>query len=106
MPKYLIKARYTPEGLKGLQEDGGTRRKESVVSALNSVGGKLEAMYFAMGEDDAVMIVDVPDNAAMAAIGITVGASGAIRSETVVLLTPEEIDRAVKQKISFRPPGR
>jgi uncharacterized protein with GYD domain len=106
MPRYLIKARYTPEGLKGLLEDGGTRRREAVINTLNSVGGKLEALYFAMGEDDAFIIVEVPDNAAMAAIGIAVGATGTIRPQTIALLTPEEVDKAVKQKISFRAPGR
>jgi uncharacterized protein with GYD domain len=106
MPRYLIRSRYTAEGLKGLQEDGGTRRREAVVNALASVGGKLEAMYFAMGEDDVIIIAEAPDNAAMAAVGIAVGATGSIRPHTVALLTPEEVDKAVKQKISFRAPGR
>lgn len=106
MPRYLLKGRYTPQGLKGLQEDGGTRRRETVVSSLNSIGGKLEAMYFAMGEDDVFVIVEAPDNAAMAAIGIAVGATGAVQLQTVALLTPEEVDKAVKQQVTYRPPGR
>jgi uncharacterized protein with GYD domain len=106
MPRYLVRSRYTPEGLKGLQEHGGTRRREAVVNALHSIGGKLEAMYFAMGEDDVIIIAEAPDNVAMAAIGIAVGATGTIRPQTVVLLTPEEVDKAVKHKISFQAPGR
>ncbi|HWI27855.1 MAG TPA: GYD domain-containing protein [Stellaceae bacterium] len=106
MPKYLIKARYTAQGLKGLQEEGGTRRKESISNALSALGGKLEAMYFAMGDDDVVVIADAPDNAAIAAVGIAVSATGSVRTETVALLTPEEIDKAVKHKINYRPPGR
>jgi len=106
MPKYLIKARYTTEGLKGLKEDSGTRRKESVAHALTSVGGKLEEMYFALGEEDVFIIAEAPDTAAIAAIGFAAGVTGTVRTETVALLTPEEMDKALKHKVSFRAAGR
>lgn len=106
MPKYLQRCRYTAEGLKGLQRDGGTGRKEAVANAARSLGAKIEAMYFTMGEDDAIIIVDAPDDATMTAASIAVGATGTVRIQTVPLLTPEDIDRAVKQKINYRAPGQ
>jgi uncharacterized protein with GYD domain len=106
MPKYLLKCRYMPEALAGLQEEGGTGRRDSISNSLNAMGGRLEAMYFAMGEDDAIIIADVPDATTMAAASIAVGATGTICIQTVALLTPEDIDAAVKQKITYRPPGR
>jgi hypothetical protein len=39
------------------------------------------------------------------AISLAVSASGAVKTKTVVLLTPEEIDQASKKTIEFRPPG-
>ena len=106
MAKFLFRGRYTNEGLKGLQQEGGTRRRESVVNLFASLGGRLEAMYFALGEDDVIVIAELPDNAAAAAGAIAVGAAGMIGIETVALLSPEEIDAAVKHKINFRPPSR
>jgi uncharacterized protein with GYD domain len=106
MPKYLIKARYTSEGLKGLKAEGGTGRREVVANMLKSVGGRLESMYFVMGEDDVILIAEAPDNAAITAVSLTTSASGAVHTQTIGLLTPEDVDKAVKQKIDYRAPGR
>lgn len=68
MPKYLIQGSYTPEGLKGLAKDTASGRKAAVQSAMKSVKGKLESVYFALGSDDVVVIADAPDNIAIAAL--------------------------------------
>jgi uncharacterized protein with GYD domain len=105
MPRYLIQANYVGDGVKGLLKEGGTSRRAATEKAIKSLGGTLEAFYYAFGETDAYAIVDVPDNASMAAIALTAGASGAIAVKTTVLLTPEEVDEAVKKAPSSRPPG-
>ena len=105
MPKYLIKASYTAEGAKGLLKDGGSKRRENADQALRSAGAKMEAFYFAFGDTDAFVIVDAPDHASMSAASLAINASGAVRTETVVLLTPEEIDQAVKKAVTYRAPG-
>ncbi len=105
MPKYLMKASFTPEGIKGVLKDGGTARRAAVDQAAASVGGKAEAFYFAFGATDTYTIVDLPSNADMAALAGTVAASGAVKIETVVLLTPKEIDEASKKKVTYRRPG-
>ncbi len=105
MPKYLFEARYTAEGAKGIEKEGGVSRREAVLKHLAQIGGKLEAMYFAFGDVDCYSIVELPDNVSAAALSFAVNESGAIVTKTVVLLTPEEVDKAVKKKISFRAPG-
>jgi uncharacterized protein with GYD domain len=106
MPKYLIQANYVGDGVKGLLKEGGTSRRAATEKAVKSLGGTLEAFYFAFGETDAFAIVDIPDNAGMAAISLTAAASGAVTSKTTVLLTPEEVDEAVKKVPNYRPPGQ
>ena len=106
MPKYLLQANYVGEGVKGLLKEGGTSRRAATEKAVKSLGGALEAFYYAFGETDAYVIAEVPDNASMAAIALTVSASGAVTVKTTVLLTPEEIDEAVKKTPSYRPPGQ
>ena len=49
--------------------------------------------------------MDVPDNVSAAALGLAVGAAGAITWNTTVMLTPEEIDEAAGKSVAYRPPG-
>jgi uncharacterized protein with GYD domain len=106
MPKYLFEARYSPEGAIGLAKEGGTGRRDAVKKHLEDVGGRLESMYFALGEIDCFVIVDLPDNVSAAALSLAVNESGLIASRTIVLLTPEEMDQAGKRKVHFRAPGK
>jgi uncharacterized protein with GYD domain len=106
MPKYLVEARYTVEGAKGLVREGGSGRRAAVAKTIESVGGKVEALYFAFGDVDVYVIVDVPDNVSAAAVSLAANQSGAIVSKTIVLLTPEEMDKSVQKAVSFRPPGQ
>ena len=106
MPKYLIMASYTADGAKGLIKEGGTKRRQAAEAALKSVGGRVEAFYFAFGEHDVVVIVDAPDNMTIASASMAINASGAVQTKTVVLLTPEEIDQATKKQTTYQAPGR
>jgi uncharacterized protein with GYD domain len=105
MPKYLIEASYTSEGSKGLLKDGGAKRRQAAEQAIKTAGGRLEAFYFAFGECDAFVIADAPDHATIAAASIAINASGAVRTKTIVLLTPEEIDLAAKKSVNYTAPG-
>ena len=102
--KYLIEASYTAEGVKGLMKQGGTARRAMVQKMVESLGGRLEMFYFAFGEKDVYLIFDVPDNPTAAAISLAVGGTGAIRMRTIVLLTLEEIDQAMKKPVQYEPP--
>lgn len=106
MAKYLIKACYTAEGVKGVMKAGGTSRVEAVKKALDSVGGSVESFYFAFGGDDVYVIVDAPSNVAAAAMAAAVSSTGSIaRYETVVLLSADEIDEAMKMAVAYAGPG-
>jgi uncharacterized protein with GYD domain len=106
MGKYLLKVSYTAEGIKGVMKDGGSGRVAAVEKALTGVGGSLESFYFAFGSDDVYVIADVPDNGTAMAIAAAIGASGAIsRYETVVLLSPAEVDAAMQTAVAYRAPG-
>ena len=106
MPKYLVKANYTPpQGTKGLIADGGTARVKAVEQLLASVGGKVESFYYAFGETDAYLIVEVPDQASGIALSLTVNASGLATTSIVPLITPQEIDAAVKMSPLYDAPG-
>jgi uncharacterized protein with GYD domain len=106
MAKYLLQVSYTPEGTKGLLKDGGSKRRDAARAAVSSVGGSLESMYFAFGDHDAFVIVDMPDAASAVASSLAINASGAVTIKTTVLITPEEVDAAAKKSPTYTPPGR
>lgn len=105
MPKYLVQATYRGDGLQGLRTEGGTARRAAVERACASVGGSLDAFYFAFGERDVVAVLDLPDNVTAAGLALLIGASGKVDISTNVLLTPEEVDEAVKVGPDYRAPG-
>jgi uncharacterized protein with GYD domain len=105
MAKYLFQGSYAEEGLSGLLEEGGSKRRAAAEQVIGSVGGKVEAYYFAFGDHDFYIIADIPDNVSATAGSLVVNVSGAVQVKTVVLLTPEELDQAVKKTVEYRPPG-
>ena len=105
MPKFLIRAAYSVEGMKGLQKEGGTSRREAVKAAVESAGGTMDTFLYAFGEADLYVIVDMPDRESMTALAITIGASGALAPQTIPPLTPEQVDEAVSRSVNYRPPG-
>ena len=105
MARYLIRATYTAEGARGVLKEGGSSRRSMIEQAVQKLGGTLEAFYFAFGDEDAYVLVDLPDHATASAISLHVSASGAVAATTIALITPEEIDAASKMKVDYHPPG-
>lgn len=104
MPKYLWEVSYTEQGIKGLLKQGGSKRRAMIDKAVKAVGGKLEVFYFAFGANDVYAIVDLPNAETAAAFSLAVKAAGTASARTVALLTPEQIDTAIKKKIAYKPP--
>ena len=105
MPTYLFRASLSPEGVAGVLEEGGGARKQVVKDAIETLGGTLEAFYFAFGDDDVVVIADMPDNETAAGFAMETSSSGRVAVSTTVLLTPDDVDRAREKKSGWRAPG-
>src|SRR4030095_16727801 len=97
MPKYLIQGSYSEQGLKGVLQEGGSKRREAAEQSINGVGGRLEAYYYAFGSDDFVIMADLRSNVEAAALSFAVNARGAVQARMTVLITPEEADQATKK---------
>lgn len=105
MPKMMVKASYTAEGARGLMSEGGSGRRAAIKKLVESLGGTMEAFYFAYGDADAIVIVDMPDATVGVALSMAVNASGAVRLTSVPLITPEEMDAACQKSVAYRAPG-
>ena len=105
MAKYLVSASYTADGVRGVLKEGGNGRRKAVQGLIEGLGGTLEAFYFAFGDTDVYMIVDLPDSASAAAASLAASSSGATRCHVTVLLTPDEVDDASRKTTAYRAPG-
>ena len=105
MPKYMFRASLSPEGVAGLLKEGGTARHGVVRKAVETLGGTLEAFYFAFGDDDVVGIMELPDNETAAGFALETSSSGRVSVSTTVLISPEEMDRAREKHSGWRAPG-
>lgn len=105
MKKYLIRGVYNADGAKGLTQEGGTGRKNTIEKMVADLGGKMLGFYYAFGEDDVIVISELPDDISAASVGLKVNAAGLVRITTTVLLSPEDIDEASKKAVSYRGPG-
>lgn len=105
MAKFMVTASYTAEGSRGLAKEGGSGRRAAVKKLVEGLGGKVEAFYFAYGEHDVIVVVDLPDSTAGLALSLAVNGSGAVRSSTTPLITPEEMDAACKKAVWYKAPG-
>ena len=106
MPKFLVEASYTTEGYKGLIKDKASGRKTAINNAAKKLGGKIEAIYYSMGENDVIFVVDMPDHVSMAALSAAAATAGTARTKTTLLLSVDEMDKALGTSVAYRAPGK
>ncbi len=104
MPKYLLYGSYTPKGLERLLAEGGSKHAESARQVVERAGGTIEAAYFSFGKNDFYIIADLPDDSSATAISLAANAGAEYNINTAVLITPEQVDEAVRKSLALREP--
>ena len=105
MPKFLIKGKYNAEGLRGLKKDKASGREKAIAASCKSLGGKLDAVYYALGDADIFVVVDMPSHVHVSSFCVAAGAGGLVSTSTVPLLTVAEMDKALGEDVTYRKPG-
>jgi uncharacterized protein with GYD domain len=106
VPRYLWEVSYTADGTRGVLKDGAAKRRKVVKELVEGLGGKLEVFDYALGDIDAFVIAELPDNATAASVSMVVCAGGGATIKTTVLVSPEEVDRAATKRINYTAPGK
>ncbi len=104
MPKFMFKISYSQEGLKGTLAEGFAKREAYVRELSSSMGATVEALYWALGDDDAYIILDGPSTSVIAG-SLVATAGGVGKVSTITLLTAAEMDEAASKLPTYRPPG-
>src|SRR5215475_10066483 len=97
MPNYLVQVAYSREGWEALVNQPQDRI-EAVRPSIERLGGKINSAYFAFGDYDVVLIVELPDNVSAAAIAMAFAGGGACKAvHTTPLLTSAEAVEAMRK---------
>ena len=105
MPNYLCQVAYTSEGWAALVKSP-QNRLEAVRPAVEKLGGKVVGGWYAFGEYDVVLVLEMPDNASAAALAIAFASGGTLKAvRTTPLLSTGEALEAMKKagKSGYKP---
>jgi uncharacterized protein with GYD domain len=109
MPKYLALFSYSDAAIAAMIENPADR-EGAVRLVVESVGARLESFFWMRGAYDGMAVIDAPDSLTMAGIETAVKSSGAVRSETHDLFSPDDIqhilERARIARANFTQPGQ
>ena len=106
MPKFLVQATVTKEGIREvLTKVKGTGVREAVTKFAEAAGGKIDAFYFAFGQYDAVAIADYPDTVWAIAVSVAASGAGAVHLTMTPLVTSTEMDQAIEKSAPLPVPG-
>ncbi len=94
MPAYLILSKFTEQGARNAKDT--VNRAKAVRQAIETAGGKVIGIWWALGRYDIVQIVEMPDVETGVRLLLATGMQGNIRTETLQIFSEEEMERIVK----------
>lgn len=94
MPTYITLMRFTKQGIQNIKESPD--RLDAARAAIEAAGGKIIGYYMTMGQYDAVIITEGPDDETTTKILLATGAQGNVRTETLRAFTEEEARRIIE----------
>jgi len=95
MATFIMLGSFTDQGIRNVKDT--TKRAENVRAAAKKLGITVKELYWTLGQYDTVLIAEAADDAAMTAFGLTVGAHGNVRTQTLRAFSPEEMGRILGQ---------
>ena len=93
MPTYIVLLHYTQQGIGDIKES--PKRLDAAKQAFRAMGAELKQYYLVMGQYDAVVIGEAPDDETVMKIALSIGARGAIRTETLRAFTEDEYRKLI-----------
>ena len=93
MATYISLLSYTQKGLESIKQL--PTRIDAARQAAKAVGGEIKQIYLVMGQYDAVVISEAPDDETAAKIVLGAAMQGNVRSETLRAFPEADFKRIV-----------
>ena len=95
MSAYVTLISYTQRGVENMKESPA--RLDAAKEVYKSMGAELKSFYLAMGRYDAVVISEAPNDETAAKLALTIGAAGAVRTETMRVFNEDEYRQLISE---------
>ncbi len=95
MPTYMTLIRYTQQGIESIKDSPS--RLDTAKDLYKSLGAEIKSFYLTMGRYDVVVISEAPDDETTTKLAMTIGSSGAIRTETFRIFTEDEYRKLISE---------
>lgn len=89
MSTYIVLGNFTEQGVRNVKET--TKRADALRQAAKKFGVTVKEVYWTLGSYDTITIVDAPDETAVTALWLSIGAQGNIRTQTMRAFAPDEM---------------
>ena len=93
MPTYISLIRYTQRGMESIKDS--PKRLDAARKAYQQQGGTVRGFYLTMGQYDAIVIGEAPNDETLAKLALSLGAQGNVRTETLRAFTEDEFRKLV-----------
>jgi uncharacterized protein with GYD domain len=93
MATYIVLLRYTQQGVEKIKESPA--RLDAAKKAFQAMGAELKQWYLVMGQYDAVVVGEAPDDETVAKLALAIGSQGSIRTETLRAFTEDEYRKII-----------
>jgi uncharacterized protein with GYD domain len=90
MATYIVLASFTEQGIRNIKDT--TKRADAFKEVAKSLGATVKDVYWTLGQYDVATIVDAPDDAIVTALGLTLGKSGNVRTQTLRAFSRADMD--------------
>lgn len=95
MAIFIVLGSFTQEGITNIKDS--PQRLEAAKKVADSVGGAIKEFYYTMGRYDFVAITEAPNYEAMMRALLTIGTTGAVRTETLQAIPIEKAVGIIKE---------
>ena len=93
MATYVSLISYTQQGMQNIKESPA--RLEAAKKLFKSMGAELKQWYLLIGEYDALVISEGPDDETVAKLLLMIGALGNVRTQTLRAFTEDEFNKII-----------
>jgi uncharacterized protein with GYD domain len=89
MATYIMLASFTDQGIRKVKDS--PKRADAFKDMAKKCGATVKDVFWTLGEYDIVAIVEAPDDISMTALGLSSGALGNIRTQTLRAFAQEDM---------------
>ncbi len=97
MATYIMLGCFTDQGIKNVKDT--TKRAQVLRDNAKKLGITVKEVYWTLGQYDTATILDAPDEATVTALGLSMGALGNVRTQTLRAYSADEIGNIIGKMV-------